>query len=461
MTSPAATDYPRSSNWQDFERLATALFSDIHQARFRRWGSAGQRKDGVDAWATLPDGKVVALRFEGRTEHFGKVVTRSNIDAALAELAGFPHPVDALIVLTTGPDDADSANYAAELSASRRAVGQSSVAVWGWPTIAAQLAQHPKVRAAFYGDDAKSSGKKLAIFAAAVLIVAGGAGSLFLGKNAIDASQEKPQGAAASVDGIVASLDAFDKTYRQCQAVLDRNTYTFSYGLMKSCRDPATELLADLSKKVGKHSAGADSQIKAELARMLVIFHEDVREAAAVTSTALAFDNAAVQFLKAGCTPGTAKAVQQGQAATLKKAGVDAVTAQVRYYFLLKDFIIPGLETAEEILKLHATGAPAPEQMNAAAGRMERLLTERTQYAMADTAWPFTVSSAKRTSTRDAVPGTPQQADQQATEEARWRDVLAQSATQSLRGRARDIDELISCGVLKKDARELAQPPGA
>jgi hypothetical protein len=459
MTSPVATDYPRSSSWQDFERLSLALLSAVYATRFRRWGSAGQRKDGVDGWAKLPDGKVVALRCEGRTEGFGQAVTKADIVGALAELAGFPHPVDQFIVLTTAPDDAALAAYAAVLTASRRAAGQSAVAVWGWQTIGTHIAQHGKVRTAFYGHEVKSpGGRKLALSAALALIVAGGAGSLFLGKSAIDASTAKPQAATANVDDIVKSVEDLGNVYARCQALLDKNVFTFTHDLVKDCRDPAAQRLAELTKKVDKQRAGFDQGMQAELSRMVVIFNEDVREAVAVTSVTHAFDNEVVQSLKSACTQGAANEAPGSRATAVKQAAV-AAAAQVRYYFLLKDFIAPELDTAKAILQLHARSSPAPDQMQAAAGRMEQLLTQRMAYAGTPTQWPFTLSSAKSTSTRDATPRPG--AETAAAEAAHWRQVLAQSSTQSLHGWKDDIEALISCGALPQDARKLARPPGA
>jgi hypothetical protein len=459
MTSPAATDYSRSSSWQDFERLSLALLSAVYKTAFRRWGSAAQRKDGVDGWARLADGKVVVLRCEGRTERFGQAMTKADIDGALAELAGFPHPVDQCILLTTAPDDAALTAYAADITASRHAAGQSAVAIWGWQTIGTHIAQHAKVRTAFYGHEVTSSGgRKLALSAALALIVAGGAGSLFLGKNAIDASQAKPQSATANVDDIVQSVADLGNVYAQCQAVLDKNDFTFTHELVKDCRDPAAKRLAELTKKIDKQRAGFDQGLQAELSRMQVIFNEDVREAVVVTSVTHAFDNEVVQSMKRACTQGTAQEAPESRAAAVKKAGVEAAAAQVRYYFLLKDFIAPELETAKAILLLHARSSPAPEEMKVAAQRMEQLLTARTAYTGAPTPWPFTQSAAKRTSARGAMPRPGQETG--AGEAARWRQVLAESSTQSLRGRSGDIDALIACGALKEDARALAQPAG-
>lgn len=459
MTFSAATDYSRPSSWQDFERLSLALLSAVHGTRFRRWGSASQRKDGVDAWATLADGKVVALRCEGRTERFGQALVAADIDAALAELASFPHPVDRFIVLTTAPDDAALVAHAAQRTASRREEGRPAVAVWGWQTIGAHIGQHPKVQRAFYGHEVRSSGgRKLALLAALALIVAGGAGSLFLGKNAIEASKARPQSAAADLGDIVRSVEELGSVYAQCQAVLDKDVFTFTHALARDCRDPAAQRLAELTKKVDKQRAGFDQGVQTELTRILAIFNEDVREAVAVTSAAHAFDNAVVQSLKGACTRGAASEAPEERAAALKKAGAEAAAAQVRYYFLLKDFVVPELETAKTLLRLHGRASPAPEEMTAAAGRMEQLLTARTAYTGTPTPWPLTQSSAKRTAARSAAPAPGPATD--AAEAAHWRQVIEVSSTQSLVGRKDDIDALVSCGALKEEAQALAQPPG-
>jgi hypothetical protein len=458
MTSSTANDFSRPSNWQDFERLCIALFSAVHGTRLRRWGSAGQRKDGVDAWAKRADGRVVALRIEGRTERYGQPLAPADIDAALSEAAGFPHPVDTLLVLSAGPDVTGVQAHAAALTARRQAEGRSAVVAWGWPAISAQVGQQAAVRDVFYGREVRSSGKhKLALLAAACLIVAGGAGSLFLGKNAIDASNARPRDTGASVRGIAANLDELAGTYEQCLALLDKRAFAFSHELAATCRDPAAAQLAALSKKVDKQRSEFDDQVKAELARLLVIFHEDVREAAAVTSAAHVFDNAVVQSMKDGCAAGRpAPEVPGVQDPAVKQAGRAAVTAELRYFFLLKDFILPEMAAAREILALHAGGTPVPEQMKVAAGRMEQLLTQRTAYTYQETRWPLTRSAAKHAATRQAMSGAERGSD--AAEEERWREVLAQASTQSLRGRARDIDALIGCGALKEDARSLAQP---
>lgn len=449
MVTDTPADYPRPSSWRDFERLSLNLLSHVYQAKMRRWSRAVERRDGVDGWAKLPDGRVVAFHCKGRTGGFGHALTRDEIESALRAAAGFPHAIDEFIFLTTAPDDADLAAYAAGQSIDRQAQGRSSVAVWGWQTIARHIAATPQVRGAFDGGNSVSPLKRRFLMAAAtVLLVAGGAGSLFLGKNAYDSSQGATAPAPADIGALIGSVAALHDTYGKCAATLTGGVFTFGHALRAECRDPAAQQVTALTKQVDKLRTDLDKNVLAELTRMLVIFNEDAREAAVVTAATHTFEKAVIRDMKAGCAPD--KQTPAG-ADALEAAGAQAMTAQLRYYFLLRDFILPGMETAKTILDLHArqlAGAAVPNDMQAAANRMQQLLTERSRYTFAAPRQPFTLSAAKQTAARDAVASGPA-----AAEHAHWQQVRATSAEQSLYGRADDIEALIACGALKPVAR--------
>ena len=453
MTTATPADYLRPSSWRDFERLSLALLSHVYQARAQRWGRAVERRDGVDGWLKRPDGKVVAFHCKGRDDGFGHALTRAEIDSALREATGFPHPIDEFIFLTTAPDDGDLAAYAGELSADRRAQGQSAVAVWGWQTISRHIDGAPGIRSAFYGGAAVSPLKRRVLMVCAtVLLVAGGAGSLFLGKNAYDSSQGNPAPAPADIGALIGSVAALHDTYVKCEAALGGGVFAFGHALRAECRDPAAQQVTALTKQVDKLRTDLDKNVLAELTRMLVIFNEDAREAAVVTAATHTFEEAVIRDLQAGCTPD--KARQPAGADVLKTAGTQAMTAQLRYYFLLRDFIAPGMETAKIILDLHArqlAGAAVPNDMQAAANRMQQLLTERSRYTPKAPRQPFTLSAAKETAARDAVASGPD-----AAEQAYWQQVRAAAAEQALYGRADEIEALIACGALKPAARAWA-----
>ncbi|TWI63073.1 hypothetical protein IP91_03914 [Pseudoduganella lurida] len=415
MTSTSTSPYLRSATWQDLERLSLALLSAEYGAKFRRWGGAGQRKDGIDAWAKLPDGRIVAARFEGREARFGQPLTDADIDSALAEVAAFPHPIDELLILTTASNDAGMVSTA-------RAPAKE-VKVWGWQSIGARIDRHPAIQKKFFGIGGKPPvGARLALGVAAVLIVAGGAGSLFLSKSAMDNSQRIQQDAPQTIAAIAANVAALDKTYEGCLAAFDQHVFTPGPALSASCRDTATRQLTTLTKQVDKARNGLPPDVQTELSRMMVIFNEDVREASVVTSSTYAFAKAVAEGTDEACVPASSSA--------LEKAGDEAMTAQLRYYFLLRDFIRPEMDAARTILALHARAIKEPVQneMAAAAQRMEQVLVERTKYDLKNVARPFSLSAEKKTASPGATPGD------DAAEAARWRNVLA-SACRTVPGK--------------------------
>lgn len=130
MTSATSVEYAIPANWQDFERLSRALLSKVYERPFQRWGRSGQRQDGVDIWATLPDGRIIAAQCKGRSQNFGKPLSVADLNAAVRATASFPHPIDELIVLTTAADDCALQSHATSLTLDRARHNQSRVNVW-------------------------------------------------------------------------------------------------------------------------------------------------------------------------------------------------------------------------------------------------------------------------------------------------------------------------------------------
>ncbi|KQW90248.1 hypothetical protein ASC94_21230 [Massilia sp. Root418] len=135
-------DYPKPASWQDFDRLSRSLMSAVHGVKFERWGPQDRREHGADAWARLPNGKVMVLQCKGRSRSFGKSLSIANLDAAVRELDGFPHPVEELIILTTTPETVALQDRADDLTEQRAKAGLSRVSVHGWYSIGSLIAQN-------------------------------------------------------------------------------------------------------------------------------------------------------------------------------------------------------------------------------------------------------------------------------------------------------------------------------
>jgi hypothetical protein len=137
-----AAEFAKPASWQDFDRLSRSLMSAVHGVQFERWGPPDHRQHGADAWAKLPNGKVLLLQCKGRSRSFGKSLSIANLDAAVREIDSYPHAVEELIILTTTQDNVALQDRAEELSEQRAAAGLSRVSLYGWHSIASLMAKH-------------------------------------------------------------------------------------------------------------------------------------------------------------------------------------------------------------------------------------------------------------------------------------------------------------------------------
>jgi len=137
-----AAEFAKPASWQDFDRLSRSLMSAVHGVQFERWGPPDHREHGADAWARLPNGKVLLLQCKGRSRSFGKSLSIANLDAAVREIDSYPHAVEELIILTTTQDNVALQDRAEELSEQRAAAGLSRVSLYGWHSIASLMAKH-------------------------------------------------------------------------------------------------------------------------------------------------------------------------------------------------------------------------------------------------------------------------------------------------------------------------------
>lgn len=168
-----AVEFPKPASWQDFDRLARNLMSAVHGVQFERWGPLDHREQGADAWARLPNGKVLLLQCKGRSRSFGKSLSIANLDAAVREIDNFPHPVHELIILTTTPETVALQDRAEDLTEQRERAGLSRVSLYGWHSIGSLLAQHEGALQAYIRPRRRQwhSLRLLALLALATLLI--------------------------------------------------------------------------------------------------------------------------------------------------------------------------------------------------------------------------------------------------------------------------------------------------
>lgn len=456
---PSSTpDYPPLSNWQDLERLAVDLFTAIYQRPFQRWGREGQDQDGIDAWALMPNGKAIVLQCKGKSQRLGKRLTTHDVDAALKAIGDFKFEIEDIFLLTTAPDDVGVLHHAAALSAQRLRNGHCGVHVWGWGTICDQINLHEKVQQTHFGHwFKKASVRQWVGLAAAMGLIA--TASVVYGSRLLADQQSNrlmQQASVKELQQFVTLAEDLQDAQGRCEQLLTSRTFTFQAEFRHACTEPIALRITDIEQQVQKVAPSMASSVWTDLHQLSKLMAEDQREAEMAAYATRSFEDEVVQGMRDLCFKERSDELRKARAGSLRRAGHDGMTFQLRHYFLLRDFIIPGLEAMKALVQVRSrelTEQPVPPDLQAQAMRLAMLLQERRAYAFKEPAEPFSLSVVKAMSSRDIqISGVPT-GD---IEEARWQDVLRTAPARAFYGRPKDIEALIACGVFKPQARELA-----
>lgn len=462
MTSSSSIIYPKPSDWQNFERLCRALLTDHCNRQFLRWGRGGQRQDGIDLFMLQEDGRAIVLQCKGRTGSDKTRFTTKDIDSAVSEIKNFPHPIEEFIILTTADDDVKLHNHAASLSVSRLSQGECKVSVWGWNHISDLIGVSERTQRSFYGHwfqrlSLSQWGVRAGL--AALFIVVGAITVSY----AIDERRTASQSSIASAKDLrqfVRSTDDLAVAYSMCEAMLAKHMFVFSRDLKASCTDPISKKVSTVTSQVEKLGASLDSSAWSEVDDLSKLMLEDHRQGLIALEMTNGFEEDVIRSLKDMCIRTRDKSLLVARNKSLYEAGRRAMVAQLHYFFTVRDFILPGLASMKARALVHARSIiseSVPEKMKEKANALSSILQERKGFSFKEPKQPFTLSVIKDRSSRDIKISVDDGLD--FVEQARWQQVLMTARLDSLYDRPDDIESLISCGVLKPEARQLASKP--
>jgi hypothetical protein len=458
MTSPHSIKYPEPTDWQLFEKLSRALLSEIYSRQFQRWGRGGQRQDGIDAYMLEKDGTAIAFQCKGRSAGKLNVLTASDVDKAIESIATFKYQIDEFIILTTAMDDVVLHQKVAEISAKRIEEGNCRVSVWGWNTICDHIGEHERIQRDFFGHWFQRTSNKqwfarIAAFGLVSALSIAGTTQYLEGKRL--AAMRKGN-SVTDLQQFVKLTDDLSNEYENCDAVLLKNTFTYAVDLRHSCTEPIANRLTVIEKQIEKVGALLDAEAWGEINTHSKLMFNDYRQALVAADLTQNFEDQVIEDFKEFChknIPHPPLAVRQERA---YKAGRDAVDAQLHFYFLLRDFILPGLQSmkARALIKARQlAGEDLPRSLVEKANELSRILQERKSYRPLNTKDPFTTSAVKAMTSRDFQDTSD---GENPVEKERWRAVYASAPLRIFSGRQNDIEELIECGVFKPEARKLA-----
>lgn len=134
-------------NWQDFEKLCAALWSEIwSDPNTRMHGRRGQKQHGIDVYGRIDgSGDWQGVQCKGKDVRYGSQVTEAELKAEVKKAKKFNPRIKAFVLATTAPNDASIQEVARKLTEAHKKTNLFSVEVVSWDEIQRHLAKYPKI----------------------------------------------------------------------------------------------------------------------------------------------------------------------------------------------------------------------------------------------------------------------------------------------------------------------------
>jgi hypothetical protein len=459
MGSPT-NDYLPLTNWQDLERLAVDLFTAIKGQQFQRWGRVGQKQDGIDVYAIMPTGKAVVVQCKGKSQRFGKELKVKDVHAALLAIGDFRFEIEEIYMLTTAPDDVNVQHCAAELSAQRLARGESTIQVWGWGTICDRINLYEEIQRAYFGHWFKKVSIRQWIELAVVVSILVTA-SVVLGWQIISKQQlerRQRQESVKDLQQFVELTEDLEGAQEKCQSLLESQPFTYQVEFRRICTEPIAIRLKGIDQQVQKVAPSIAAEAWTDIYQISQLMGEDYLQAEVAAQMTQSFEDEVVRGMRDMCIKTPSTEVRKLRQESTQRAEQFAVTGQLHYYFLLRDFIVPELNAMRAKVLVRSrelTAQPVPADLVTQANQLATLLKERKDYIFKEPERPFMLSVVKAMASRDIKSSF--NGNDDSLEEIRRLDILSVAPAKVFYGRPKDIEVLIACGVFKPAARELAK----
>jgi hypothetical protein len=140
-----------------------------------------------------------------------------------------------------------------------------------------------------------------------------------------------------------------------------------------------------------------------------------------------------------------------------REAAQDSANAQLYFYFLLRDFVLPAMNGVKARVLLYVRSAqlaPIPQDLIESANSLAEIQKQRSQFEFREWTNPFGVFAFKFISSRQ-ISMSPDERD----EATRWNAIFLEFFNRAVADRPKDIAALIACGALKRGFRPLATHP--
>jgi hypothetical protein len=146
LPTPATTDLPPPSSWDEFEVICADLWGEIWGDRHTQlYGRKGQRQNGVDIKGVDDKGKQCGAQCKGKKNWPPSTLTIKEIDSEIAKAKKFRPDLNEFILLTTAPNDVTVQDHVAALNKSKSSGIGFRVEVYSWDEIRRRLSNYPEL----------------------------------------------------------------------------------------------------------------------------------------------------------------------------------------------------------------------------------------------------------------------------------------------------------------------------
>jgi hypothetical protein len=452
-------DYPPLANWQDFEKLAVSLFTAIKKTPFQRLGREGQAQNGVDAYAMMPDNTVIVLQCKGKDQKLGKKLTNKDIEDTLERIRDFNFKISEVYILTTAPDDKNLQLYALALSAQRREQGKCPIHIWGWGKICEEINQHPEVQKANFGHFYEKPSILHWIFIS--VIVALLATTAYLFTNNIMFNREinfnQKEKSVINLQTYADLLNELNERHMKCQKFLEGRIFYFHAEFRESCSQPIEAQLKVIESHIQKITPSLAAEVLAEIKKISQLMNNDYKEAEVAAYMTKSFEDEYVRAMHDLCRKEGGDEYRKHLWNAVRNKQSTAINFQIYYYFMLRDFIIPGIDSIVSRALMRSrelNGQSIPDDLIMEANKFMELMKMRSEYIFSQREKPFLLSKMKYMSSRNINILTGNSDIE--IEEMHRIDVLDIAPNKIFYGRIKDIEILINCNIFRPEAKELA-----
>ncbi|NHN89491.1 restriction endonuclease [Acetobacter conturbans] len=449
------TEYPPLSNWQDFESLAADLFTAIYGRSFHKWGRSGQRQKGLDVFGKDKLGQAIAVQC--KLHGYGKKITNKDIDTTLEKLKKFEHQLDEIYILTTAHDDVGIQNYIQHINTDRRCGKLCVVHIWGWETISQKIALYPTIQRKYYSHWIKKTSMCSWIIISISIIIAVIFATHTVHSDWIkqDKFANQKQERGDNLRNITKSISKLQKIYEQCLMSLDATPFSFSRTITRHCVEPARDQMEIIHAEITNLTPQASLEAWGDVHNMEIVMDDDIRQGALAAQMTVFFEDEFIRDMKLRCHP---KSLDDGLKKSLRESVENTAKIQLNYYFILRDFILPRLDSAEAIILAHArenNSQPIPSDLADRAKKFGELFDQQRHDQIPPYTYPLIIEATKKMSARTIHIG--QSEVDAELEDLRINSVLLEATQKSFQGRPKDIEDLIACGVMKPNAMNLVK----